>query len=279
LTDSPALQKTDFGAIYDQPDPRAYFATLGPFGYTIPQHGADAFSRLLAARQQRPRTVLDLCCSYGIVGTLLRTDLRLDDLYAHYTDPAVASLPAEKLQRVDREWIAEHRRQPTPRVVGLDVAPHAVAYGVEVGAMDAGVTDNLEDEPPSDRLAELLVDVDLITTTGGVGYVTEKTFDRLLRSCRAGVWVASLCLRTYDYAPIAESLASHGLRTERMSHTFRQRRFTNDEERTWAMSRVAERGLDPTGKESTGWYHADLYLSRPETESGPPVDELLAGAF
>lgn len=277
MTDTPALQKTNFGAIYDQRDPRAYFSTLRPYEYVIPQHGADAFSRLIEARAPHPCTVLDLCCSYGIVGTLLRTDLRLDDLYAHYA--AMESRPAEDLRRADRTLIADHRREPAPRVIGLDVAPNAVAYGVDIAAMDAGVTDNLETGPPSDRLAELLADVDIIATTGGVGYVTEKTFDRLLRSCRETVWVASLCLRTYDYTPIADTLAAHGLRTERMSRTFRQRRFTGDDEREWATSRVVERGLDPAGKESDGWYHANLFLSRPEGDIGVPVDELLADAF
>ena len=41
VTDLP-LQKADFGAIYDQPDPRAFFSTLEKFDYVIPQHGADA---------------------------------------------------------------------------------------------------------------------------------------------------------------------------------------------------------------------------------------------
>lgn len=282
MTDSHPLQKTDFGAIYDQPDPRPYFSTLQPYGYVIPQYGADAFLRLLEALPGRadPPTVLDVCSSYGIVGALVRTDLRLPDLYAHYTDPSTSRQSSATLRESDRKLLAEHRVPDAPHVVGLDVAPNAVAYGVEIGAMDAGVTDNLETGPPSDRLTTLLSDVDLITTTGGVGYVTEHTFDRLMRTCHERVWVAAFCLRTYDYEPIATTLAEHGLRTERMWRTFPQRRFTDDAERQWAIDRVVERGLDPAGKEADGCYHADLYLSRPTgCAERRPVDELLADAF
>ncbi|UYM04700.1 hypothetical protein [Solicola gregarius] len=282
MTHHDPLQKADFGAIYDQPDPRAYFSTLQPFGYVIPQYGADAFTRLLSVlpiRDVSP-TVLDVCSSYGIVGTLLRSDLRLSDLYAHYTDPTTSAQSPQTLREADRKLIAERAKGAAPRVVGLDVAPNAVAYGVEIGAIDAGVTDNLETDDPSGRLTELLAGVDLITTTGGVGYVTERTFDRLLRSCPKDVWVAAFCLRTYDYHPIATTLARHGLRTERMSRTFPQRRFTDEDERQWAISRVRERGLDPEGKEADGYYHADLYLSRPlDATETRHVDALLADAF
>jgi hypothetical protein len=38
-------------------------------------------------------------------------------------------------------------------------------------------------------------------------------------------------------------------------------------------------GVDPAGKEEEGWYHADLYLSRPAGEvSKAPVDELFGAS-
>ncbi|MGH3357587.1 MAG: hypothetical protein ACRDO7_02210 [Nocardioidaceae bacterium] len=279
MNEDPPLQKADFGAIYNQADPRAYFQTLAPYDYVIPQYGAEAFARLLREHiaPGRRATVLDVCCSYGVVGTLLRTDLGIGDLYEHYRSPATADLTTEQLTEVDRRLLLDHAVPSAPRVVGLDVAPNAVDYAVSVGAMDSGVTDNLEVTAPSRELADLLRDVDLITTTGGVGYVTERTFEHLLQSCPSSAWVAAFCLRTYDYGPIAATMDKHGLRTERVARTFRQRRFTDDSEQRWATSRVVERGLDPEGKESTGYYHADLYLSRPETDVGAPsADRLLA---
>jgi SAM-dependent methyltransferase len=274
-----SLHKADFGAIYDQPDPRAYFLTLEPFDYVIPQHGAELFARLLRARAtadtRRPR-VLDVCCSYGVVATLMKTELELADIYAHYREAGRQDLTSEHLVDEDRRLLQEHPRPGSPTVIGLDVAPNAVGYALATGALDAGVVENLEEDPPSAELGALMSEVDLITTTGGVGYVTEKTFDRLLVVAPDSVWVAAFCLRAYDYSPISEALRTHGLQTERLLQTFPQRRFTGPEEERWAVAEVRKRGIDPAGKESEGYYHAEFYLSRPASEvERQPLAQLL----
>ena len=43
----------------------------------------------------------------------------------------------------------------------------------------------------------------------------------------------------------------------------RQRRFVDTEEQAAAEHDVRSIGLDPAGKESSGWYYADCYLTRP----------------
>jgi len=281
MTSDPPLRKADFGAIYDQPDPRAYFTTLEPFDYAIPGHGAEIVHRLLKGRARqgtdRPR-VLDVCCSYGVVATLLKTDLALADVYAHYRDASDRALTSAHLVDVDRRLLHEHRRSDSPTVVGLDVAGNAVRYALATGALDDGISENLEVDEPSTALTQMLSRLDVVVTTGGVGYVTERTFDRLLRYAPDTVWVATFCLRTYDYGPIARTLHEHGLQTERLPQTFRQRRFTGPEEREWALEQLRERGIDPTGRETDGCYHADFYLSRPAVEvDAQPLERLLPG--
>ncbi|MGH9088987.1 MAG: hypothetical protein ACRDYZ_12910 [Acidimicrobiales bacterium] len=272
------LQKADFGEIYDQPDPRAYFAKLQPFDYVIPQHGADLFTRLLGARgtaaTQRAR-ILDVCCSYGVVSTLMKTDLDVADIYDHYGEAAEQDLTTVELTEADQRLLKEYAVPDPAIMVGLDVAANAVEYAVGTGALDAGFAENLEVDPASPELTSLVSEVDLITTTGGVGYVTERTFDQLLDAANDNVWVASFCLRTYDYGPIIDSLDDHGLQTERLPQTFPQRRFTGPDEREWAMAQVRELGADPEGKETEGYYHADFYLSRPTDEAhSEPMAEL-----
>lgn len=281
MTGAAPLRKADFDGIYNQDDARAYFTTLAPFGYEIPQHGADLFHQLLGAREpaygRRP-TVLDVCCSYGVGGALLTTDLRLEDLYAHYRDAQAQGLSGERLAEFDRQLFARHRLPHPLRVVGLDVADRAVAYALDIGAMDAGAVEDLETSDPSDRLAEELRAVDLVTTTGGVGYVGEKTFGRIADHVGADAWVAAFCLRAYGYGPIADALADRGLRTERAAPTFVQRRFIDATEREWAVSEVRARGLDTAGKEDAGCYHAELYVSRPADQvAARPLEQLLPG--
>ncbi len=281
--DQPVLQKADFGAIYDQPDPRSYFNTLVDFDYVIPQEGSAVFRRLLRALPvdaAKVPTGLDLCCSYGIVSTLIKTDLHIRDVYRHYGAPGVDSMSPEEVRSMDRQLVRTRLRSQRPRMIGLDIAANAVDYAVATGSLDAGVAENLEQDDPSSEFTRLMADVDLIATTGGVGYVTEKTFDRLLQVAKPSTQVAAFCLRTYDYGPIAQTLAAHGLVTESMTRTFRQRRFVDPDEQQWAIDRVRDRGLDPSGREDDGYYHADFHLSRPaDTVSKHPIDELLAAVL
>jgi hypothetical protein len=80
-----STNKTDFHTIYSRPDPRAYFGVLAPLGYQIPQRALPVIETVLAA--SGARTMLDVCCSYGINAALLRHDLDLDQIAARATDP------------------------------------------------------------------------------------------------------------------------------------------------------------------------------------------------
>ena len=179
--DNEPLQKTDFGSIYDQADPRAYYTTLAEHAYEIPQHGADVFRALQRERGHAgTSTMLDLCCSYGVVGALMTTDFTFQQLTEHYRDHEKRGTSSEELLEVDRQLLQTHRRADAPRVIGLDIAQNAIAYATASGALDRGFAVDLESADPTQALADELAGVDLITTTGGSGYVTEWTFKRLL---------------------------------------------------------------------------------------------------
>jgi hypothetical protein len=286
----PTLDKASFDDIYVQPDPRAYFAELGALDYEVPAHGARVFGEVLAAMDAPTPTVLDLCCSYGVNAALLSTGLDLDDLYQRYRSPEIARLSVDELVEADREHFARHRtaRPPVGTVgtigtigtIGLDVADPAVSYAVEVGLLDVGHAEDLEAAPASDALAESAAAADLITVTGGIGYITERTFERLLAhtSPDRRPWVAALCLRTVPFDPIADCLAEHGLVTEQLTGvTFPQRRFVDDDEQQYALTELDVLGIDPSGKEDAGRYHVEVYVARPPAAvESLPVEDLLA---
>ena len=209
--------KAGFDHIYDEPDPRDYFRTLRPTGYQIPARAQPVFRRTVDACGAG--TVLDVCCSYGINAALLRCDVTLDDLYDHYADDDVTSSRPIGWSPPTASWFAERTRPDAPRTLGLDVASNAVAYGRAVGLLDGGWAEDLESGDPSADLSDQVADVDLVTITGGIGYVSERTFDRLFDQLPAErpPWVAAFCLRTYPYDGVAESLAQRGLVTEQSS--------------------------------------------------------------
>ncbi|MFG2650534.1 hypothetical protein [Streptomyces sp. NPDC048436] len=264
-----AAGKTRFDDIYNQPDPRAYFRTLSPLRYEIPQQAQDVFRRTLAQRSavrgtHLPVTVLDLCCSYGINAALLNHDLTLADLYAHYTSEATGSLSRGELIEFDKEFYASRRRTDAVPVIGVDTAENATRYALEVGLLDEAYAENLERHPPSDGLRSAVGRVGLITVTGGIGYITHRTFDALLDATRLPVWVSAFVLRTVPYQPILASLDAHGLATETdPERAYPQRLFTDLTEQRNAVDQVLKAGDDPTGLEADGRYYTRLHQSRP----------------
>lgn len=273
--------KADFGDLYVQPDPRSYFRGLGALDYQVPHHGQLVFEPVLDALPVERPTIVDVCCSYGINAALLKHDLTLRDLYEHYCDDDLTSLTTDELIERDRAFYAPVRREDAPVVVGLDAAGPAVAYATAVGLLDHGAAVDLESSDPPPPLVEVLADADLVTVTGGIGYVTERTFDRLLGCVPDDrrPWVASLCLRTVPFEPIAECLSEQGLVTEHLEGvTFPQRRFADEAEAQYALTELDALGVDPTGREADGAYHVNVFLSRPpEDAADRPIGKLLGG--
>lgn len=261
--------KTRFDDIYDEPDPRAYFRRLAPLEYEIPHHAQEVFRRDLARRAAAhgpggPVTVLDLCCSYGINAALLNHHLTLAELYAHYTAPEAEHLSVAELIARDRRFYAARRRADATPVIGLDAARHAVGYALAVGLLDEAYAENLEALPPSGQLRAAVARTGLITVTGGISYITHRTFEALLGCADEPLWVSAFALRTVSYEPVRAALAAHGLVTESdPSRAYPQRLFTGSVERDHAIGQTVLAGHDPIGLESAGRYHARLYQSRP----------------
>ena len=276
--------KANFDHVYDLPDPRGYFEALGSLDYLAPEHGRRLFPTLLERVRSAggPAGVLDLCCSYGVNAALLGHDLTLGDLYARYASPEIAALSTEELLEADRPFYAECRYSSPPGIIGADSAANAVRYALWAGLLEAGFGENFETTDPPEAFGQAVGGVGLVTVTGGVGYVWERTFNRVLKAVEQArpdgraPWVATLPARLVDYDPLSDLFSRHGLVTERLSlRTFPQRRFADAAEREHVLRQLAEMDVDPSGKEEEGWYHADLYLSRPAGEaSNVPVDEL-----
>ncbi|MFD9424330.1 MULTISPECIES: hypothetical protein [unclassified Streptomyces] len=270
---------TPFDDIYDRADPRAFFRELGAFGYRTPQHARPVFRRLAALRLSGTGdAVLDLCCSYGINAALLNHDVTLEGLQAHYTAPRTVAMTTQELIAHDRAFFRARRRRDAVAVIGLDIAPRAIAYARAVGLLDDGFAENLETSPPSPALLDAARSVRLITITGGASFLSGATFQPILDNAGPPPWVAAFVLRTGSYAPIAEHLARHGLTTEKYAGaTFVQRRFTSAAEQRYAVDAVAATGEDPDGKETAGHFHTALHLSRPRADIDTyPLGDLVA---
>lgn len=264
--------KANFDDIYVSADPRRYFSVLGQLDYIIPHLAQPVFDQLIQARaeqQDEPVTVLDLGCSYGVNGALMKYALSYDAIRERYTSPHLQALSHDELVAHDRAFYRAWPKHDAVRVIGLDVSENAVRYAQASGAIDLGYALDLERHDPSQEQAEALAKADIIVSTGCVGYVTSKTFHRLAKLARKGrpAWVASFVLRMFPYRAITQTLAEQGLVTEKFEGaTFVQRRFATLDEMDTTVRSVESLGFDPYGREADGFFHADLFVSRPQAE-------------
>lgn len=278
--------KADFSSIYVQRDPRAYFRTLGALGYVIPHLARPVFEQLIEARRRAKGggtvTVLDLGCSYGVNAALMKYALSYDQLVDRYDTLAFQPLDPDEILELDRHYFSAWPKKPDVKVIGLDISREAVTYAEACGMIDVGIVADLESEDISAAAAKELAKVDLIVSTGCVGYVTNRTFEKLAVCTANGEapWVASFVLRMFDYGDIEQTLKRQGLVTEKFEGaTFVQRRFRDEEEMRGTLDALNARGISPAAKEADGLFHAELFFSRPKSEiQAMPVNRLVSVA-
>lgn len=271
--------KVDLSDIYDRPDPVKYFTTLSKLGYRVAQEAKGPFKQLIGSRREVEGRgaikVVDVGCSYGVNAALLKHDLTIAQLTDHYAD-AESEMSREKLMARDHRFFARPDDVQI-EVVGIDVAEKAVRYAVDAGILDAGVTSDLEQDDIAAEDAERVAGADVIISTGCYGYVTERTFEQILDQCDdSQPWLANMVLRMFDFSAAAALFEERGYVTEKIPGAVPQRRFASAEERRNVLDNLASSGVDASSLEDTGWYYADLYISRPEDVARElPIEQLV----
>jgi len=269
--------KLSLDHVYDMPDPRGYFSTLSKLDYRVPGLAKPFFRRLLDARREAngeaAAKIVDVGCSYGVNAALLKHDMSLNDLYKLYSDEA----PDDRRTMLERDRaLFSGAADEALSVVGVDAARNAVAYAVDAGIMDGGVSVNLERQEPSQADLRIVEDSDMIISTGCVGYVTKTSLEPLVEAGR-DPWMAHFVLRMFDYGPVEEMLAEHGYVTERLDGAlFPQRRFVSATEQSHVLDNLRNRGISPEAAEQEGWYLAELHVSRPANHAVQDLGTIFA---
>jgi len=263
-------KKANFDAIYSQHDPREYYRVLYGLDYIIPDLAKDVFRAAIEAYRgpdRAPVKVLDVGCSYGINSALIRFPLDMQRLARRYAHPHMHTLNAASVMGLDWHYFRSWPNPPDVRFIGLDSSHAAAAYATRVGLLETCLTTDLERNALPAEEAGQIADLDLIVSTGCVGYVTERTFRALLAAQKNGrrrPWVVNFVLRMFSYDAIAEELGRFGLVTEKFPGvTFVQRRFHSRDEFRSTLEALERRSISPANKEADGLLHAELYVSRP----------------
>lgn len=264
--------KIDLSDIYNKTDPRRYYSTLGRLDYIIPETAKPVFQQVIDSyrnvREKERVRIVDVGCSYGINAAILKGDLEMAQLYEHYAPGVVAGVDRDALLERDQAIVEEIVKDPALEVVGLDASPNAIRYAVEANLLDHGVVADLEHSAPTPNAASVIDGADLIISTGCVGYVGENTFKNIVEvNAPNRPWMVNFVLRMFPFDEIAGALGEYGYATEKIdAGTFLQRRFASREEQDHVLERLSELGVDPSGRESAGWYHAEAFISCPQEE-------------
>lgn len=272
--------KIDLHAIYDQPDPRAYYQTLFNLDYQIPAAAAPILRAVINAKRRatnrQKTTLVDVGSSYGVNAAILRHGIKLRDLFRVYSRETTKDLSRSALITRDRRLFSAMRVDKDLATIGLDVAGEALGYAEEVGVLDRGLMADLESRPPTRAEAEALAATDIVTSTGAIGYVGAPTFAHILDCADGAPWLALFALRMFPMNAISAMLKDRGHAVYRLANrTFVQRRFASKDEAREVLSRLKALGLDPKGLEAEGRYHAEFFFARSKTEEGPlPVNGL-----
>lgn len=251
---------------YQQPDPRAAMRTLARLDYALADNGAAIFRQLIEARAVhagRPLQILDIGCAYGLGTALLRLPLSFADLRARYTARHMQRLDSVDLEELDRLYYAAWPRRDQHRYVGVDGRETAVGYAHRVGTLDSGIAANLEREDPDEALAAEILRADIIVSAGRIG---TRTAARLAAAAsrNEAPWIATFMPRTASADELEACLKPLGLTIEKFDGgSFAQRRFESAAEKEHALTVLQNQGIDPAGKEASGWLHAELHVARP----------------
>lgn len=159
------------------------------------------------------------------MAVLYRVNINLENLSNHYLGNAHLAGNPERLQVVDRQYFAQLDHRLNARFTGLDSSPNAIAYSSEVGLLARGLALDFEDEK-ANAACEVL-DVDIIISTGTIGYIGPRTLLRVLEHCRNAdrVWIACFVLRLVDFSPFEAALREQGMQTETIADLFIQRQL------------------------------------------------------
>jgi hypothetical protein len=204
-------------------------SNMSSVDYVIPEQASPIIRLLidgLSETKRRSITVFEIGVSYGINPALARCNLKLDDLYEFYRTRDYNQFSHTD----DNLHFRSLRVDYKTRFIGLDRSINAVNYAINAGLIDDGIVCDMENHNGDQWLD--LIDVDLVISTGTIGYVGHKTISKVMSLFRQPKEVhhAHFVASPFRYDTISNQLETWHLHSKRANKFFIQRRFTDQKE-------------------------------------------------
>jgi hypothetical protein len=266
--------KASFEEVYSSPTPHAYLREMDRLNYEIGEQANpyfEATARLMLEQLGPDASVklLDLGCSYGVGAALLNHSISFSELARFFAEHK--SRDYHDCIEATRDLLEATESPDAVSCLGLDCSEKALRFAEDTGLLDGTIARNLEEDqslPPDE--VRMIQECNLLTSTGAIGYVGNKTLSVLLRHLGKskrqshGPYSVVTILRMFDSAPIAATFERFGFHFAAVPGVrLRQRQFETEEEQARTLKLLVKRGIDTDGWESEGFLYADLFAAAP----------------
>ncbi len=275
-------KKLDLNEVYDLKDPTPYYQSIIQYEYDLPERAKSYFKKIINTYRNYESVnsvkILDIGCSYGINAALLKFDKSITELYQHYTNPLRLQESELSRRHLDSKWFHESRFDEELQFIGLDSAEQAVNYATESQLIQSGISTNLEKFPLLKEHYTNLKDINLLISTGCIGYITEVTFKKILSAVEdlSKLWGAVFVLKMFDISELQKTLAQHNLVLVETGVTVKQRSFSSFEEKESMINFIEKQGLSAENEKKSDNLFAQLFLiSPPPVTNQPLIKKLL----
>jgi len=263
----------DLSHLYNEPDPRAYYAALGTLDYQTPDH-IQKLARWCCGQRQEPFGTdeiwaIDIGCGYATNAAGLRNGIAPQALYSRYRDPTISALDTDALHHEDHRYFSK-TIETAVNVAGIDTAHTALTYGVKAGLLKAAFSDDLTQSAPSPELADIVTKTTVIMESGVPIFILPYILDSILsvtnEECKP--WLVTAPPRYTDLSVYREILMRHGYVLQHAHpDSLPHRRFFSEQEKADVIAAQTAMGLDNKLEEKDGYVRVELLLARPECDA------------
>jgi len=261
--------KLNLNEVYNLRDPKSYYKMVNRYKYNLPEEAKPYFRQIIDAyccyESINSLKILDLGCSYGINSAILKFNKTISELYRYYTNPIRFQLSESSCRNLDYTWFHESDFDKNLQFIGLDNAKQAVDYAIESKLIETGIYTDLEKFPLSEIEHANLQDIDLLISTGCIGYITEITFSKILPSFKNidKLWGAIFVLKMFDTSELNKLLTLYNLALVSTGITVKQRKFASIDEKKTMIDFIERRGLRTELERQQNNLFAELFLILP----------------
>ncbi|MBD3232307.1 MAG: hypothetical protein GF315_01140 [candidate division Zixibacteria bacterium] len=278
--------KANFNDVYTAPTPHAYIAKMARHNYQIGEQARPyciAAAELLRKNNGEiwPVQMLDVGCSYGIGSAFVRYGCSFEEIIGFFASRAPEDYAS--CCEVTRMWLNVTSPICNIRSVGLDNSGPAIKFALGSGLLDGGIARDFENPEvmPTEDEQGWIRSCNLLVSTGAIGYVTEKTLNKILpyfgkdHPSDFGPLAVITILRIFDSEPIIDCFKRFGFDFQRVEGIrLPQRDFVDEVERVKVLEILREKGLDASEFEEAGTHYADLYVAAPAEQIDILINEM-----